>query len=476
MIGKPLSQPRIATLGPTEESSSTTTAFEHLKPLRSDASEGVVKLAAEGSQAGAVQTRNLQAFAVDSLKDGRTAFDSMILDEDGDPGNGFRVRVPTGGWAQLEVSSGTPKAGVWMKLLALDGATGAAKLYIGSISVGRGYPNDFVAGLEKQLGFYPGSPDYVAYGAKQIDDKTFIEQVERENGYLTEAAYLIRRQGDFDLLIFDLPIIDNLTHMFLLEHPRQQGFDDPERRSANRRIIEEGYRSADRKLGRVLGAGKAANLLITSDYALDPAHTRFDLNALLARAGFTVTGENPDAYILQSKTSAHLYLPRNQGLNTEQKTERLQRLAAALWGFRDPKTNEPIFDKILSIEEQRAANIYHPASSGDLWMLARPGYTLNARRTDTNVLEDVPFLPGEHGYLDEDGQRAGLLMAATEDNRPHRVSSIGSSAAVSLVSAMLGISPPCEVKADATQLKPILDALRLDPTSLANPAACPTRQ
>ncbi|HEY0625794.1 MAG TPA: alkaline phosphatase family protein [Allosphingosinicella sp.] len=412
--------------------------------------EFAARIAPEGDEAIQVAGRTgeapirLRAVAVDTRKDGRRVFDGIVLDDDDDRANGWKALLRPGEWAPVEFTAGASRAGRWLKLLAVNADSGQARLYVGAAHEGRGYPADFLAAVEQKAGFFPGSPDYDRLRDGSIDERTWIEQMERENRYFADAAVAASGIGRFDAMILEQPAIDNAVHQFLRVDPRQTAFDDAARRTRFQSYIAHAYRLVDANLKRVIEAQpRQPKVALVSDYSLLPAHRRYDLNAILRGAGFSVEGDAPVVRVRVSSTSAHLYFDKSK---TADAAASIAKAAALLRSFRDVG-GEPVFEDVLTPEQQVSQNIFFPGASGDLWVRARPGYTLSARQDRLDVLSDEPLLRGEHGYRASGRAGMGMVLLRGGNARSTNAGYVCAVDVTALLSDFIGMDPPRDWKA-----------------------------
>ena len=159
-----------------------------------------------------------EAVAIDTTDDHRVDYDELVL-PCGDPSGRTLPGVRVGQWlalrVEIAVAGAEPSASAegpeppvqalaWCKLLALDPATGEARIYLGPASAGGGYPARYTANLRRAGLRWPGPPDdrlagAVWRGEPGIDVETWFEQSERLTHFLIDAMIAGLGDGETDL-------------------------------------------------------------------------------------------------------------------------------------------------------------------------------------------------------------------------------------------------------------------------------------
>jgi len=429
--------------------------FEHTRALQAavDSPGPLAYRLADGSQVP------LYALGVDSAFDGSESYDTLLLDFDRNLANGVAARLEPHAWASVILPLGRPTVGSWVKLMALAPDLSAASVYLGSPGSHRGKPAAFIAEIEASSGPWPGGPDDWHLDQGLLDEDTWQEQLERLNHHLRDATLQALKRADWDLLLTYLPIIDETQHKFLLRDPRQPGYEaeNGARRARYATYVERAYQRADRVLQEWMElAPPGTNFVVVSDHGVIPVHTRVVINSLLAQAGFGVTADDTtEVRAYKSGSTAHIYgnLAGRQPTGVvpaEKLGEYVERIVAACQALRDPLTGEPVFEVVLRREELNQVHMGHPERAGDVWVNARPGFTLSAL-----IDPDAPvFAPaeGEHGQHGNIGtnRRIHAIFFATGSRVQHRY--LGTVTAVDVaptVAALLGIEPPAQAQGRA---------------------------
>ncbi|MCI0402008.1 MAG: alkaline phosphatase family protein [Acidobacteria bacterium] len=395
------------------------------------------------------QKLELKLLAADTEFDGREAYDTVFLDFDRDLGDGYLARVRAGDWTPVLLQARSPRIGSWFKLLELEPDLSRARLYVGAPHQNRGAPADYVAAIDAEVGFWPGEPDGTALDNGDIDERTWLEQGERLTDFLREAALFSMKRYEFDLLLAYNPTPDEVEHRFLLFDPRQPGFEDEggEKRRRYLNYVKDSYRQADEHLKRLRAAAPEAAFVVASDHGMLPEHTRVAVNALLASAGFRVTAdETTEVRAYTSGATGHIYVNLEgrepNGVVKRRDLRRVvRRIVEVCRALRDPKTGEPVFDRVLTREEQRVLRMEHPRTSGDVWVNGRPGYSLSSRM-EGPALEPATTTLGNHGHGGLRREMRAIFLAAGPGIEPASLPPATSADVAAAVSALLGIAPP----------------------------------
>jgi predicted AlkP superfamily phosphohydrolase/phosphomutase len=391
----------------------------------------------------------LKLLAADTESDGREAYDTLFLDFDHDLGDGYLARLRAGDWTPVLLQARSPRIGSWFKLLELAPDLSRARLYVGAPHQNRGTPADYVAAIDTEVGFWPGEPDNSALERDDIDEKTWLEQGERLTDFLRDAALFSMKNYDYDLLLAYNPTPDEVEHRFMLFDPRQPGYEDEggAKRQRYLRYVKDSYRQADEHLKRLRAAAPDAVFVVTSDHGMLAEHTRVAVNALLASAGFRVTSdETTEVRAYTSGATAHIYINLEgrepTGVVKRRELRRMvRRIDEVCRALRDPQTGEPVFERVLTREEQRILRMEHPRTSGDVWLNGRPGYALSSRM-DGPALEPATTTLGNHGHGGLRREMKAIFFAAGPGIEPQTLPPMTSVDVAATVSALLGLAPP----------------------------------
>lgn len=368
--------------------------------------------------------------AVDGTDDGKVDYDRVLVE-------GHEVRV--GEWFPVEVASPAGRTGAWCRLMALAPDLSGAEIYLGPLSRSTGFPADWVHTLDEKIGFWPGVPDSTTFGADSNRPELFLEQADRLVDFLTRADLLAVARSDWDLLLIYQPEVDETGHEFLLIDPRQPRFT-PERSARFLGFVEQSYALADRSLDAIERALRPDDsLFVTGDHGMTAIWAEISIIDILREAGLVrldadrkVSASSPLLPVPASGI-VHIYRNPSAGPDVIDRAERIVR------DFR--VAGESPFDRIVRREDAKDLGLRAP-ESGDLIVLARPGYLFakEARADGALVGERVDY--GGHGYRNVYPEIDATLFAAGP-GIPHQVvDSIGSWEIAARVAKALGIAPP----------------------------------
>ena len=421
--------------------------FEHVRALEA-ATDSPSPLA---YQMGRDRTVEVFALAVDRVFDGNEKFDAVVLDFDRDLRNGYAALLRAGEWGAAYLPVENIRAGSWMRALELAGDLSAVKVYLGAPGVMRGSPPEFLAEMESRFGFWPGAPDGGNRNRELISETHWWQQALRLTYYLRDVALANLQRDDWDLFFTYLPLIDQASHVFLLQDPRQGDYDEEngERRARYARHIEWAYQTADQILLEWMKAAPPeTNFIVVSDHGMIPIHTDVNLNTLLAQAGFRVTRDDTtEVRAYTSGSSAHIYVNltgrRPQGVVPEEKLEdTVARIVAACKGLRDPATGEPVLEVVLRRSELDQVRLNHPGRAGEVWVNARPGYQLRSRIDPEALLFSDNRVGGQHGFQGSNRKIQAIFYAIGPNVKTSSLGLVRQVDVAPTAAALLGIEPP----------------------------------
>jgi len=397
-----------------------------------------------------------EAMAIDTTDDHRVDYDELLL-PCGDPSGRTLPSVRVGQWLALRVeiaitgaepspSAYGPEPPVqalaWCKLLALEPATGEARIYLGPASAGGGYPARYTADLRRAGLRWPGPPDDRLTGAAWrgdagIDLETWFEQSQRLTRFLIDAMIAGLADGDTDLVMGYLPAIDQAGHLLLLEDRRQALYSDARRR-ALAEMRDRVWRMVDAELGRLLDAAdlRSTTVFVVSDHGMQAVHTALDLNAAFEREGLLAfaTPERIDpsrtrVWAIGYGGIAHVYFNligrEPAGIVTAAEVPALEERvrsvlrgisAAAAGGGAPPQdgSERPPERPIAAIYTRAEAGpigLDH-AHSGDLIAFGAPGYVFKSDWHQGAALAVPTTSYGDHGYPNTVSSMRAIFLAA----------------------------------------------------------------
>ncbi len=374
--------------------------------------------------------------AVDATDDGKVDYDRVVVDG---PSAGERRELRVGEWFPVEIASPEGRTGAWCRLMALAPDLSRAEVYVGPLGRSTGFPSDWVRALDEKVGFWPGVPDMTTFGAESVQPELFLEQADRLVDYLTRADLLAVARSDWDLLLIYQPEIDETGHEFLLVDPRQPRFT-PERSARFVGFVEQSYALADRSLDAIERTLRPADsLFVTGDHGMTAIWAEISIIDVFREAGLVQLDVRrkilASSAILPVPSSGivHIYRNPRAGPDVIDRAERIVR------NFR--VGGESPFDRIVRRENAEDLGLRAP-ESGDLIVLARPGYLFakEARADGALVGERGDY--GGHGYRNVYPEVDATLFAAGPDIPHQVVDSVGSWEIAARVARALGIAPP----------------------------------
>lgn len=424
-----------------------------------------VDLSGQGLPASAAFTLT----ALDTTDDGRTDYDTLVVDDDADLANGVLARAHAGEWFPLRLQGlhpdgGTRTVGAWCLLQALPPDLGAVKVYRGGFYATEAYPREFREALERSVGFWPGPPDERALerseaGEDGISTAEMLAQVRRFSEFFSACARTAIDREPFDLLMLYQPIVDEVEHQLLLVDPRQRDFS-PARASAARAAVTETFRAADAAVGDLARALDLTSdaLVVVADHGMAPVWEDVHVNQLLQHAGLAaaVKVENrwraaPTSRIVAvtSGGCAHLYVNlkgREPGGIVEPAEEGAVVQAAAVALARAQVDGQDIVEAMYTRSELAKVGLDSP-NSGDLVAFLHPGFAASAEIGASGAPWHMPAsYCGQHGFLNSHPEIAAIWMARGAAV-PHRhVEQESLTEVAAFVARLAGVTPPLQAR------------------------------
>jgi predicted AlkP superfamily pyrophosphatase or phosphodiesterase len=377
----------------------------------------------------------VSAVAIDSTDDGLVNYDHLRIE----PEVGPAIDVKPGEWFPAEIRSENGRTGAWCKVLSLGADLSKAEIYLGPLGRNTGYPKEFIRGIDRKFGFWPGAPDARSFPADSERGEILLEQADRLTGYLTQLQLDAIARTDWDLLLCYQPVVDEISHEFLLTDPGQPGYTW-ERAARFEGIVDSAYALADRSLDAIERALTSSDsIFVTSDHGMTPIWTELFPNEILRRAGFLRRGakNRPDpssaAVAVVEAGIAHIYL--NEGVDRGV----LDRIEALFAAFR--VRGESPWEKVVR-REQAGPFGQNAPESGDLIVLSKPGFHFSKDLPETESPVGIPTAHGAHGYWNVPLQLHASFLAAGPGIAHERVESINSWQIAARVARSMGIDPP----------------------------------
>lgn len=389
-------------------------------------------------------TRTYDVYIYDSVVDGTSAYDRVLLARTGVAKDASQAaaNLAVGDWVDVRLT-GTDgligvragqTAGFYVKLTSLAGSAGnvsSFKLYFTSVSRAIATcacdPN-FESTL---VDMFPTSTaaDFAPLEAGIIDEDTYVEQglmwADFHQPALTYILTVV--QPDTDLLFLGAPTTDEFQHQFTalytptdIDGNPNPYYDDltnddvPDGRVTIREgYVRAAYHEADEtlKLGRQL-MGSNATVFASSDHGFAPQWFAVNAGKVLADAGIQTpeqisncraavgTGAVNKAKACWAGGTAQIYV--NTVLPTGVTYAQVRNeIVSAFQNLSDPANpNAQVVERIMLKEDLRdvdGSDSLHPSRSGDVVVVLRPPYQFDAATPGQRIAFSQFF--GQHGYL-----------------------------------------------------------------------------
>ena len=351
---------------------------------------------------------------------------------------------------------GKNRWGAWSKIVHIDPLRGRLRLYRGAMWRTIGWPEDFENALTEAIGPWPGAPDdrkledWWLDAAHGIDLDVYLEQIERLDRWIDDAAEWVAANEDFRLLLTYHPGPDEYQHTSLIVEKDQWAWS-PGRALAAAEGLKRVGRSVDQSLAALwsLLDPERDVLVAVSDHGHLPIHDEIRLNLALAVVGLVdvETGDGrpwvaPSSPMVSvsSGAAAHIYLNlegRDRG-GVVASAEAGELLLRAAKVFADLSLDgRPVVEKVFSRDELGEIGLDHPAS-GDLVVFLNPGFTAS-NRLSGDVITPTRYY-GQHGFLAHHDAICGMLFARGVGLKKSRNDELPATAVAPMVAELLGIS------------------------------------
>ncbi len=397
---------------------------------------------------------------VDGNPDGKPRWDTVGIRA---PGSGDWTLHGDRDWFSVEAELRLPDVlgldrwGSWSKVVHLDPLRGRLTLYRGAVWRTVGWPERFETELTDAIGPWPGIPDdpkladWWLDAAHGIDLDVYLEQIERLDRWLDDAARWVVDHEEFDLLLAYHPGPDEYQHSSLIVDQDQWAWS-PGRELAAAEGLKRVGRSVDRSIATLwslLDCERDA-LIAVSDHGLLPITDEVALNLALAEAGLVTveTGDGGRPWIAPSSPMAavagggagHLYLNlqgRDLG-GVVRRAEAGELLARAVKVMADLSVDgRPAVERVVGRDELAELGLDHP-SSGDLVVFLEPGFAASNRLSGDIVAPTKYY--GQHGFLARHDAMCGMLFARGAAIGRGRVDELAATEVAPMVARLLGFS------------------------------------
>jgi predicted AlkP superfamily phosphohydrolase/phosphomutase len=352
--------------------------------------------------------------------------------------------------------SGKNRWGSWSKIVHIDPLRGRLKLYRGAMWRTIAWPESFEHELTAAIGPWPGAPDdplledWWLDASVGIDLDVYIEQIERLDRWIDDAARWVAANDDFDLLLTYHPGPDEYQHTSLIVNEDQWAWSPGRALAADEGLKRVG-RSMDRSVASLwsLLDPEQDFLIAVSDHGHLPIHDELSPNLALAEHGLVemeagkggkpkVASSSPMVSV-SSGAAAHLYLNmkgRDVGgvVKRSEAGELLLRAAKILADLE--VDGRLVVETVYGRDELSEIGLDHPAS-GDLVVFLAPGFTASNRLTG-DVITPTRYY-GQHGFLASHDEVSGMFFARGVGVEKKRVDELPATAVAPLVAKVLGI-------------------------------------
>jgi len=418
---------------------------------------------------GMPATTSFSLTALDTSDDGKTNYDTLVIDDDAELTNGVIARVHVGEWFPLPVKAphpdgGTRIAGAWCLLQALAPDLSSAKIYRGGFFATEAYPREFREALDTAAGFWPGAGDERALaraerGQDGLSLAEYMAQTQRFSEFFNACARLAVSREHFDLLMLYQPIPDEVEHQLLLMDPRQKAFSTS-RSTAALAAVNQAFLIADHAVGelvRTLDLSTDA-LVVVSDHGMAPVWENVHVNQLLQQAGLA-EGEQVGAKwrvkatsqmeAYSSGGSSHIYLNLKgrepAGVVEPGKADEVIETAAAALA-RLQVDGENVVEAMYRKDQLASLGLDSP-NAGDLVVFLHPGFAATS-------LIGAPGAPahepsdyyGQHGYRNTHPEIAAVWLARGAAVPARQVAKESLTEVAAFVAHLAGVQPPVNAR------------------------------
>lgn len=362
-------------------------------------------------------------YLTDSQDDQRVNYDTLFLNRERNFSPDM-ARLQVGGWAPLVLVPSTT-SGADFLLQKIEPAAGRVRITLFHSAVNRNTatPRLLLEALNRRFGFFPAEPDTYALDKDWITPEQYLQMLERAERWRAQVTGWVYSTYHPDLMFAYQEGLDAAGHAFLLKDSTQPGYS-PEKSAAYLANYRQAAQAADQALGDILQAIdlQATTLLLVSDHGMAPAHTNVYVNTVLEQAGLLkldsqerVVVKKTQAFAIPSGGAVHIYINlaghEKDGWVPESDYGRVQdQIVSLLSGLTDPASGQPVFARVLRLDELAALGLDHP-NSGDVFAQAAPGYNLDGWRGRKEVFGPATGL-GQHGYDRDLPAMHGFFIAA----------------------------------------------------------------
>jgi len=389
-------------------------------------------------------TRNYDVYIYDSVVDGVSSYDRMLMTRTGVAKDASQAAANLGvnDWADVRLVGadgliGTragQTAGFYVKLIGLGGGSGTVNTYkLYFTSVARAIAScacdpNFESTL---VDMFPTSTaaDFAPLEAGVVDEDTYIEQGLKWADFHFPALQhiLTTVQPNTDLLFLGNPVTDEFSHQFMalytptdIDGNPNPYFDDatndnvPDGRTQIREdYVRSAYHEADQTLALARSLmGGSPTVFASSDHGFAPQWYAVNAGKVLTDAGIqspevtsncraaTGAGAVNNAKACWAGGSAQFYVNTTLPAGVTYAQVRTA-IVNAFQNLTDPANpGAQVVQRIMLKEELRnvdGSDSLHPSRSGDVVVTLRPPYQFDAATPGQRIAFSQFF--GQHGYL-----------------------------------------------------------------------------
>jgi predicted AlkP superfamily pyrophosphatase or phosphodiesterase len=323
-------------------------------------------------------------------------------------------------------------------------------------------PAELEAMLKKVGGFIGNGPSY-PYNDGLLGKQLYAGgDGTAERRYLESMELLIRQSNRYiswvwkryspQLLLNYIPYPDEMEHTWYgLARPDVTGFDV----NVARKILpyrQWGYMAIDTHIALLNSlTGANDNLIFVSDHGMSPAAKDLNVNLALQQAGLLVYDRNGRIDLTRTQAINNKYGVwvntkdwRGGVVPLEERKSVVDKIEQVLSNIRDPETNKSVCTGFFRPEEYGEKLGIGGAAGADIYFEVLPGYVVSERRSE-QVVTKKKSPTGDHGYLStRDEMLANFIARGPKLPRSATIPTIHSIDVASLVSDLLGISPPAQ--------------------------------
>ena len=430
------------------------------QPFRTYNIPQVATLTLKDSATDPTQTKKIFLILLDTTNDKIRNYDFLIVDNDTKLSNGVIATASQDEWFKILYTTNGKKRMSVSKVLEINSNPLSLKIYLGSLNQHNAYPEAFLNLLETKLEPPPSGPDHSSIH-KTLTEEDYFLQASRFSEYLHKVINIGLHEMDWDIVLLYIPITDEVGQQFYLTSPRQKGFEDQEKVKQYASYLRQGYEFANTVVNDLIqyvdNSPENIALVAVSDHGMAPLHSFFYPNRVLTNNGYIKNSEglSYEARAFSSGGASHVYLNlkdrEKNGIMEPADYEKYQMAMAKIFATLKNSSDEPILNHVLVkpkdshekmpciIHQDEKFDLNHPTNTGDIVLIANPGYHLVDTPSGANIIEPSDFF-GQHGYDPHHPAMAGIFYAYSKNIPPTSVESISALDIFPMLSNMLDLN------------------------------------